>query len=148
MAGIVGALGIALGAFGAHSLPGILAGLDVADTELPQRKAWFDTGSRYHLLHALALLALAMNNAGTWPRAYTVASIACRAGDSGGVRPGASATGPEGSGGGTASAAVAARTSVDGSGRTTKIRLRRSPSGWSVSIHSSQRQARSKDKTS
>lgn len=43
-------LGVALGAFGAHGLQDRLAALDTADT--------FETGVRYHLIHALALLAV------------------------------------------------------------------------------------------
>ena len=65
-----------MGAFGAHSLPGILAGLDVPETEFPQRKAWFETASRYHLVHAVALLALSMTTARPWPGSFTMASMA------------------------------------------------------------------------
>lgn len=51
IAGIVGALGVALGAFGAHGLKNV-----VTDAHLLE--VW-DTGARYHLIHALALLAVA-----------------------------------------------------------------------------------------
>jgi uncharacterized membrane protein YgdD (TMEM256/DUF423 family) len=51
VAGVVGAAGVALGAFGAHGLRDA-----VADPHLLE--VW-DTGSRYHLLHALALCAVA-----------------------------------------------------------------------------------------
>ena len=44
------ALGVALGAFGAHGL---------RDLVTPERLAVFETGARYHLLHALAILAAA-----------------------------------------------------------------------------------------
>jgi uncharacterized membrane protein YgdD (TMEM256/DUF423 family) len=47
---ILGALGVALGAFGAHSLRAIVT---------PDRLAVFETGVRYHLVHALAILAAA-----------------------------------------------------------------------------------------
>jgi len=50
IAGITGAIGVALGAFGAHGLEGL-----VEDTRL---ETW-QTASRYHLVHALALLAVA-----------------------------------------------------------------------------------------
>ena len=50
IAGVVGALGVATGAFGAHGLEG-----RVADDLL---EVW-QTASRYHLVHALALLAVA-----------------------------------------------------------------------------------------
>jgi uncharacterized membrane protein YgdD (TMEM256/DUF423 family) len=58
VAGVLGALGVALGAFGAHGLEGRVE---------PRLVEVWNTGARYHLLHALALLALA-TVAGT-PRA-------------------------------------------------------------------------------
>lgn len=50
-AGILGATGVALGAFGAH-------GLREALTERGMTVAW-ETGARYQLLHAVALVGLA-----------------------------------------------------------------------------------------
>ncbi len=50
-AGILGATGVALGAFGAH-------GLREALTERGMTVAW-ETGARYQLLHAVALIGLA-----------------------------------------------------------------------------------------
>ena len=50
-AGVLGASGVVLGAFGAHALKGAL---DAAGT----RDAW-ETASRYQLLHAAALLGFA-----------------------------------------------------------------------------------------
>ena len=47
---VLGALGVAAGAFGAH-------GLKVRVS--PEMLAVFETGVRYHLIHALALLAVA-----------------------------------------------------------------------------------------
>ena len=44
------ALGVALGAFGAHGLKSLVT---------PERLAVFETGVRYHLVHALAVLAAA-----------------------------------------------------------------------------------------
>lgn len=52
VAGIVGALGVALGAFGAHGLK------DVVD-DPSQIERWWNTGARYHLVHAAALLGVA-----------------------------------------------------------------------------------------
>jgi uncharacterized membrane protein YgdD (TMEM256/DUF423 family) len=46
-AGIFGLLAVALGAFGAHELQNML---------LPNEKAVFDTASRYHFYHTLALV--------------------------------------------------------------------------------------------
>jgi uncharacterized membrane protein YgdD (TMEM256/DUF423 family) len=48
--GVLGALGVAAGAFGAHGLKAQLS---------PEMFAVFETGVRYHLIHALALLAVA-----------------------------------------------------------------------------------------
>lgn len=44
------ALGVALGAFGAHGLRSLVT---------PERLAVFETGVRYHLVHALGILAAA-----------------------------------------------------------------------------------------
>ncbi len=50
MAAVLGFVGVLLGAFGAHALEG---------TVTPERLLTFETGVRYHLMHALALLAVA-----------------------------------------------------------------------------------------
>ena len=44
---VLGALGVAAGAFGAHGLK---------DRLTPETLGWWDTASRYQLVHALALL--------------------------------------------------------------------------------------------
>ena len=58
-ASVSGALGVALGAFGAHGLEGFLvqAGHD-ADT-VTKHLGQFDVAVRYHMIHSVALLALA-----------------------------------------------------------------------------------------
>lgn len=53
IAGVAGATGVLLGAFGAHGLRNL-----VTDPRLLE--VW-ETGSRYHLLHALALCAVALH---------------------------------------------------------------------------------------
>jgi uncharacterized membrane protein YgdD (TMEM256/DUF423 family) len=50
-AAATGALGVALGAFGAHALRGRIS---------PELLAAWQTGVLYHLLHSVALLALAL----------------------------------------------------------------------------------------
>ena len=51
MSGVLGALGVALGAFGAH---GLRARLDaLPDGAL--RRGWWETAAHYHLIHALAI---------------------------------------------------------------------------------------------
>jgi uncharacterized membrane protein YgdD (TMEM256/DUF423 family) len=58
-AAIAGASGVLIGAFGAHGLSGFLQS-GGADVELiAKRIAQFDTGARYHLIHAVALLSIA-----------------------------------------------------------------------------------------
>ena len=53
VSGIVGALGIVIGAFGAHSLPKLLK--DLQPEEFAQRQAWLETGVKYHMYHACLL---------------------------------------------------------------------------------------------
>lgn len=50
LAAFFGAIGVAIGAFGAHGLSAVLESNGRADT--------FSTGTLYHLVHALALLGL------------------------------------------------------------------------------------------
>lgn len=51
VASVYGAIGVALGAFGAHGLKARVT---------PERLAVWETASDYHLLHAVVLLALAI----------------------------------------------------------------------------------------
>lgn len=51
IAAVLGGLGVAIGAFGAHGLKQRLSD--------PELLAIFETGVRYHFYHALALLAMA-----------------------------------------------------------------------------------------
>jgi len=56
LAGILGALAVGFGAFGAHGWKSKLASVD----DGAQRLAWWDTASHYHLTHALALAVVAV----------------------------------------------------------------------------------------
>lgn len=61
LGGVLGALGVAMGAFGAHAVKGwLLAAQDGAE-----RLAWWQTGAHYHLVHALLVVAI-----GVWARSY------------------------------------------------------------------------------
>lgn len=51
LGGVLGALGVAFGAFGAHALRGTLSPADLAT---------FETATRYHLLHAVALVGVGL----------------------------------------------------------------------------------------
>ncbi|MCO8124425.1 DUF423 domain-containing protein [Stieleria sp. TO1_6] len=58
-AAIAGASGVGIGAFGAHLLPDFLAGQSSDPLWMAKRLAQFETAAKYHLIHAVALLALA-----------------------------------------------------------------------------------------
>ncbi len=64
-AAIFGSLGITIGAFGAHFLPDFLVGRGLEPDLVTKRLSQFETGARYHLMHAVALLALASNPYGS-----------------------------------------------------------------------------------
>ena len=71
LAALLGALGVVLGAFGAHALK--------ARLEPAQLDVW-STAVEYHLVHAVALLAVALfgaatDRAVTWPAAGFTAGI-------------------------------------------------------------------------
>lgn len=53
LSGIVGFLGVALGAFGAHGLKNIIT---------PDLLAIYETGSKYHLIHAVVLVVIALSD--------------------------------------------------------------------------------------
>ena len=59
VAGISGALGIIMGAFGAHGLDSFLIGRGMDEAIVPKRIDQFETASRYHLIHTVVLLTLA-----------------------------------------------------------------------------------------
>lgn len=60
-------IAVALGAFGAHALQGQLA---------PDLLAVFETGARYHLVHALAIFAMGEAEAREPARGWSAAGIA------------------------------------------------------------------------
>ena len=64
-AGLSGALGVILGSFGAHGLDSFLESRGLASELLPKRLDQFDVAVRYHLIHSVALLALAAVPAGS-----------------------------------------------------------------------------------
>ncbi len=61
LAGLVGALAVALGAFGAHALEGALDA---------RGRALYETAARYHLVHAVALLAAGFAPDSLWGGAW------------------------------------------------------------------------------
>lgn len=59
-AGLLGATGVALGAFGAHGLPSYLEGAGHPPEEIAKRLDTFITGTRYQMHAALAVLAIGL----------------------------------------------------------------------------------------
>lgn len=51
LSGVLGALAVGMGAFGAHGLEGSLEGVEDA----AKRMGWWETAAHYHLVHAVAL---------------------------------------------------------------------------------------------
>lgn len=66
LAALNGLISVAAGAFGAHALKERLTPTDLAV---------FETGARYQMYHALALLGVAMAAGGSRPRAARVAGV-------------------------------------------------------------------------
>lgn len=56
ISGVLGFLGVALGAFGAHGLRSRLEALP----DFARRMEWWETGARYQLVHALAIGLVAL----------------------------------------------------------------------------------------
>jgi uncharacterized membrane protein YgdD (TMEM256/DUF423 family) len=68
---LLGAVGVALGAYGAHGLSDFLEKLGYAGDDLHHRIAIFETAVRYQMLHALALVftgLLLQHKASPWWR--------------------------------------------------------------------------------
>ena len=57
---LMGAAGVALGAFGAHGLSDALTGLGYEGTDLIRRAANFETAVRYQIYHAITLVLVGM----------------------------------------------------------------------------------------
>ena len=69
--GILGFLGVALGAFGAHGLKGWLQALP----DGAERLAWWQTGAQYQLWHALLLVGIQLLSRGGQERSLRWAAV-------------------------------------------------------------------------
>lgn len=67
LAAVNGALGVALGAFGAHGLRNLV--------DDPRLLEVWETGARYHLVHAVALLAVSRASVSPWVARLWIAGI-------------------------------------------------------------------------
>jgi uncharacterized membrane protein YgdD (TMEM256/DUF423 family) len=66
---LLGAIGVALGAFGAHGLPGRLAARGYEGDDLARRLANQETAVRYQMWHAIAIVLVGVtltNHASPW----------------------------------------------------------------------------------
>ncbi|MCC9644882.1 DUF423 domain-containing protein [Rhodopirellula sp. JC740] len=59
---LVGASAVGIGAFGAHGLPDFLESSGVDAETMARRLEQFETGVKYHLTHAVVLLALTLSS--------------------------------------------------------------------------------------
>jgi uncharacterized membrane protein YgdD (TMEM256/DUF423 family) len=73
---LIGALGVALGAFGAHGLGDRLAGWGLSPEEVAKRLATYETAARYQMYHALALVAVGLLAQQSPTRACQIAGVA------------------------------------------------------------------------
>ena len=73
MAGILGAVGVGIGAHAAHGLQKMLTDQGLAEVEVLKRLDQCEIAVRYHMIHVVALLAL---GASTSRRAATTKSVA------------------------------------------------------------------------
>lgn len=75
VAGIVGALAVALGAYAAHGLEANLLERGLSPEQVAKKLNTADIAVRYHLVHAVALLALAAPAATVAPRRRAAAAV-------------------------------------------------------------------------
>ncbi len=62
LAGLLGVLGVGIGAFAAHSLESTLADQQLPAEDIAKRLDRCEVAVRYHMLHTLALLALGLSS--------------------------------------------------------------------------------------
>lgn len=75
LAGLLGASGVAIGAFGAHGLESLLADREMDAETVTKRVGQFDVGARYHMYHAIAMLGLSAIPFGTSSRRMLIAGM-------------------------------------------------------------------------
>jgi uncharacterized membrane protein YgdD (TMEM256/DUF423 family) len=80
IAGILGAVGIVCASFSAHGLENLLVEMEYSPELIGKRLDQFDVGVRYHLLHTVALVAVAAVPFGSptvrrWASRFMIAGI-------------------------------------------------------------------------
>lgn len=65
---ILAAIGVGIGALGAHSMPGYLAAKGFDELKIEKRLEQCETAVRYQLVHSLAIVAIGLSTAASEPR--------------------------------------------------------------------------------
>ncbi|MCA9181705.1 MAG: DUF423 domain-containing protein [Planctomycetales bacterium] len=74
LAGLLGAVGVAIGAHAAHGLEAMLLQQGVVGEQVAKRLSQCEVASRYHMLHCLALLSLGLVAEGLGTKRRTAAA--------------------------------------------------------------------------
>lgn len=75
LAGLLGIVGVIIGAFAAHGLEKNLSAQELGVEEIAKRLDQCDVAVRYHMLHTLALLALGLNAGGVSGKIRSLATL-------------------------------------------------------------------------
>lgn len=75
VAGILGAVGVGIGAHAAHGLEDMLTKQGLAEADVLKRLAQCDVAVRYHLIHVVALLALGASTSRRAPASKSIAAF-------------------------------------------------------------------------
>ena len=75
LASLSGAMAVAIGAMGAHSLPKQLEARGLSESEVEKKVHQCELGTRYQMVHALAILVIVLTGHALRSRAATIAAI-------------------------------------------------------------------------
>lgn len=75
IAGVLGILGVTVGAYAAHGLEASLTEQGLTAEDIAKRLSQCDVSVRYHMLHTLALLALALSPSAAGKRRTSLAAV-------------------------------------------------------------------------
>ncbi len=67
---ILAAIGVGIGALGAHSMPGYLAAKGFDEVKIEKRLEQCETAVRYQLVHSLAIVAMSLSTVAREPRRF------------------------------------------------------------------------------
>ncbi len=70
---ILAAIGVGIGALGAHSMPGYLSAKGFDEAKIEKRLEQYETAVRYQLFHSLAVVAIGLSTFSTDQKRFRVA---------------------------------------------------------------------------